>query len=148
MIDSKRVTTWRAVILNTALDLDGDRFTPDALRQMINGVESCPVTVEFKHDIGEATDFVVTDGQEIACVMTLRTDVAADAVPVVSFRHEGMVSGGYQSPRLLSVGLTTQPATMGTWMEELDAPPLDPEDDTITPSPPSDIEVDLKEIQF
>lgn len=111
---------WQAEIANTKMDLEGDIFSLNDLAKMIDGVYVVPVQLEFKGDIGHAFHFRVTEGGSLLCKIFLIIEIPDGLFPVIGFRHSGHTESGYQDPSLLSVGLTTNPAFIGTWMKRED----------------------------
>lgn len=116
---------FRAIVANDKPDLDGDRLSAQCLEQFAQTeCHQVPVNLEFNKEqhLGYASNFRVVEN-ELVCSgeLTELTELPEGLVPVVGFTYEGTTENGeYIKPKLMSIGLTMNPATIGTKIEKID----------------------------
>jgi hypothetical protein len=112
---------FTAVIANTEKDLDGECFSKECLEQMAQ-VDQVSVTIAFRGPpVGIAQKFQVHDDGTLSCEGEIDKKISLDGIyPVVGFLYDGVnESGEYLNPKLSSVGLTPEPATLNTKIERV-----------------------------
>jgi hypothetical protein len=120
---------WLACVANTIEDLEGEVFSRECLEEMAKGMvgmRSIPVEIEFDYEVGRALQFGVSDGDEyseLQCRMDTCVELLTEGeglYPVLGFMYEGIIDGEYVNPKIVNIGLTDRPASVGTWTERVD----------------------------
>ena len=119
------MTKYKAIILNTELDSENNRFTEQCIEEMAQPGSVIPVVRDFNEceKIGDAYKLEF-DGINLECEIESDLDITPNLVSAIAFIAESSHSEDdvkvYDKVRLYSIGFTCDPATPNTSIERLE----------------------------
>jgi len=107
----------KAIFANDKADLDGNRFSTEALRNMAETPVPLPLLLNFDKDrvLGKVTNLVFdTTTRELGGEVTLSPNakIPDGYVPVVGYIYDPQI--GDESMQLFAIGITDKPSTPDT----------------------------------